>query len=351
MAYSIFMVFYNGLPIVNVFQTLITLKLLFVYFAVAYAIKYNKVELLSRFTRMLTGILLFSVIFVISDYVIPNVLFKLAIDRGITPGSFFSSRVLYSGFILLYSILLLSFKFNTEQRKYFIYKPNVYWGLLILSFVLIVLTFSRKEILLLLLVYTITFLYRNKGRARLFASVAIILLSPIILFFLWRVFGESVTENFNEGYVRYKIFIYALEIFEYYFPFGSGPGTYGTVMSKLYSEVYIAFQVPNSIIGYGNKIEGPIFDLFFVSLCAEYGLGVILVFYFIFQPFFSQKNYAVDNVIHIGLMRFNLFLMLVGIGFMVPIMGNVVGLLLFFLLGIITSRSFQVPVSLYFPVK
>ncbi|TOO39114.1 hypothetical protein CGH38_23125, partial [Vibrio parahaemolyticus] len=71
-----------------------------------------------------------SSLFVISDYLVPNILYTLAKDgrgiMGVTPGSFFGSRVLYSGFLLLYSILLLSFKYNNDSKRYFVYKPKVY---------------------------------------------------------------------------------------------------------------------------------------------------------------------------------------------------------------------------------
>lgn len=342
-AYSIFMIFRSNLPPINLLQTFFTLKYVFVFFVMAYALTYDRQRLLKEYTQFLTIVLLVSVLFVITDYVLPNVLFPLAKDgrgiMGITPGSFFSSRVLYSGFLLLYSILLLSFKFNDTSGRYFIYKPKVYWSLLFLAFFLIFLTFSRKELLLLLGAYGLTAMYKNKGLIRLLGTIALVAITPVILAGLWLVLGDSIQANFNENYVRYKIFYYAMEIFEYNFPFGSGPGTYGTVMSKMYTDVYTFFKVDKAIIGYGSQIEGPIFDLFFVSLIAEYGLGIIFVMWFIFQPFFAEKDGYVDQVVHVRLIRINAFLMLVGIGSMVPIMGNVIGLLLFFLLGILTSNN------------
>lgn len=341
--YSFFLIFKNNIPYVNLLQTFITLKYVFVFFIMAYSFEYDRRELLKDYTNFLTVVLLVSVFFTLTDYMLPNFIFPLAKDGrgilGITPGSIFASRVLYSGFLLLYSTLLLSFKFNEVSGKYFIYHPRVYWALLFLSLILIFATFSRKELLLLFVVYGITTLYRNKGVIRLLLTVFLIAITPAIFAGLWLVIGDSVLENFNENYVRYKIFYYAMEIFEYNFPFGSGPGTYGTVMSKMYTDVYTFFDVDKAIIGYGNQIEGPIFDLFFVSLIAEYGLGIIFVMWFIFQPFFSEKDSFVDEVVHVRLLRVNAFLMLVGIGSMVPIMGNMVGLMLFFLLGIVTSNN------------
>ncbi|MEZ9779161.1 hypothetical protein [Vibrio cyclitrophicus] len=341
--YSFFLVIRNQIPIVNVLQTLLTLKFVFVFFVIAFGLNADRPFILAKFTEALTCILLISSVFVFFDYASPNTLYTLAKDgrgiMGVTPGSLFGSRVLYSGFLLLYSILLLSFRYNEETGRYLIYKPKVYWFLLLLSFVFLFLTFSRKELLLLLVTYGVSVLYKNRGVVRLLSTVFLVVITPFILAGLWLVVGDSVLANFNENYVRYKIFYYAMEIFEYNFPFGSGPGTYGTVMSKMYTDVYTFFDVDKAIIGYGNQIEGPIFDLFFVSLIAEYGLGIIFVMWFIFQPFFSEKDGFVDEVIHVRLLRVNAFLMLIGIGSMVPIMGNMVGLMLFFLLGIVTSNN------------
>ncbi len=342
-SYSAFMVVRSGIPVINILQTFLTLKFVFVFFVMAYALNSDRPLILAKFTKALTYILLASSFFVIFDYLAPNFLYTLAKDgrgiMGVSPGSFFGSRVLYSGFLLLYSILLLSFKYCESRKRYFIYKPKVYWSLLGLAFVLLFLTFSRKELLILLVAYGVTVMYRNKGLIRLLGTIALIIITPVILSALWLVFGESIQANFNENYVRYKIFYYAMEIFEYNFPFGSGPGTYGTVMSKMYTDVYSFFKVDRAIIGYGSQIEGPIFDLFFVSLVAEYGLGIIFVMWFIFLPFVAEKDHYVDQFVHIKLIRINSFIMLMGIGFMVPIMGNMIGLLLFFLLGILTSNN------------
>jgi hypothetical protein len=199
-----------------------------------------------------------------------------------------------------------------------------------------VLTFSRKELLLLLIVYGTTFLYKSRGKQRLISILVLLFISPVCLLAFWLMAGGSIQANFNEGYVRYKIFYHAFDIFQAYFPLGSGPGTYGTLLSKFYTEVYTVFNVDKAIIGYGEKIEGPIFDLFFVSVMAEYGLGFIFVIYFIIQPFFVQKSPTINRHVNINLLRFNLALMLIVVGFMVPIMGNIIGLLLYFLLGILT---------------
>lgn len=344
--YSGLMVYLNNLPIINLFQTIITLKFLFVFFCVAYGLRENKLELLKAFTKVMITIFFISILFVISDYAFPNVIFDLAKDgrgiNGITPGSLFSSRVLYSEFLLLLSILLLSFKFNPNSGRYFFISPKLYWLILLLSFALLVLTFSRKELFLLIIAYVTSTILKSKGRKRFVSIFILIVLIPFIGIGFWGIVGSSIQGNFNEGYVRYKIFFYAFDIFQSYFPFGSGPGTYGTLFSKFYTEVYTSFSVDRAIIGYGSKIEGPIFDLFFVSLMAEYGLGIFFVIYFILLPLFVNKNPFVEEKVNIRLLRINLMLMILIIGFMVPIMGNIIGLLLYFLLGIMAYQPKKV---------
>ncbi|TOB86114.1 hypothetical protein CGJ95_23765, partial [Vibrio parahaemolyticus] len=83
-AYSAFMVFRNGIPVINILQTFLTLKFVFVFFVMAYALNTDRPMLLAKFTKALTYILLFSSLFVISDYLVPNILYTLAKDgRGI----------------------------------------------------------------------------------------------------------------------------------------------------------------------------------------------------------------------------------------------------------------------------
>lgn len=341
--YSVLLVIKNDLPIINILQTLITIKFLFVYFVVAYGIKSNKPDLLIKFIIFLTIVAVISFAFVLTDYAFPNFIYDLAKDGrgifGVTPGSIFGSRVLYSGFLLFYSVVLLSIRFDPLNNKYLIFKPYQYWTLLLLSLLFLFLTFSRKELVLLLAVYGIYSVYITKGKVRLAIYSLLVIIAPLVIASVWYVIGDSVVANFNENYVRYKIFISAAEIIEYYFPFGSGPGTYGTLLSKYYTQVYHFFDVDKAIIGYGDTISGPIFDLFFVSLAAEYGLAFILLLIFILLPFFSRKEHSVNKVIDISLLRFFLLLMIFGIGFMVPIMGNIVGLLIFFMLGIATSSE------------
>jgi len=109
-SYSAFMVVRSGIPVINILQTFLTLKFVFVFFVMAYALNSDRPLILAKFTKALTYILLASSLFVIFDYLAPNFLYTLAKDgrgiMGVSPGSFFGSRVLYSGFLLLYSIPL-----------------------------------------------------------------------------------------------------------------------------------------------------------------------------------------------------------------------------------------------------
>lgn len=107
------MVFRNGIPVINILQTFLTLKFVFVFFVMAYALNTDRPMLLAKFTKALTYILLFSSLFVISDYLVPNILYTLAKDgrgiMGVTPGSFFwiSCFILWISSLIQYFVIVI----------------------------------------------------------------------------------------------------------------------------------------------------------------------------------------------------------------------------------------------------
>ena len=130
-----------------------------------------------------------------------------------------------------------------------------------------------------------------------------------------------------------------MDIFNYYSPFGSGPGTYGYMMSKSYTLIYEKFEVSRSIIGWGKEVDGPIFDLFFVSMFAEYGVGIFLFFAVIIKIYRMEINYFIKGYFKLNLLRSFLLIEIFSVGFFVPILGNVVGFVIFSILGLLTANS------------
>ena len=215
---------------------------------------------------------------------------------GVSVGSFFASRVLYSEFLLLVLILLICIPEGSDGL-YFSSSRAFRPYTLALVVMMLVLTFSRKEILI-GAVILITH-YGNFSRIRpawaAKSAMAIMFLLAFVVFFI--AFMDLMLQNFSEGYVRFKIFMAAWDIFSSHFPLGSGPGTFGTAMSKSYTDVYLEFQVPTAVTGTSGEFDGPIFDLFFISFFAEYGLGAFLIFWLFVHPFRTTPTEVLTNIV------------------------------------------------------
>jgi len=105
------------------------------------------------------------------------------------------------------------------------------------------------------------------------------------------VMGEETNAEFTDKYVRFQMFGYAVQIMMDYFPIGSGPGTYGSLFSLEYTNIYDKYMVSNRIVyGVNDFGRGPIFDLFLISLTAEYGIGILIYFIFIYSLVPDKKE-------------------------------------------------------------
>lgn len=344
--YSFFLVAIEGLPLQNILQFFLSTKFLFIYLATSLVSPIRRQRYWLGLARVILFLFFLSLPFAALDFVKPNLIFQIAADErgfgGVSVGSFFASRVLYSEFLLLVLVLLICIPEGSENLFFPSFRklrPFV----LALAILTLVLTFSRKEILIgavILITHYGNFSRIRPAWAARSIMVVIFLLALLVFFFA---FMELLLQNFNEGYVRYKIFLSAWEIFSGHFPFGSGPGTFGTAMSKTYTEVYREFRVPTAVTGIGGEYNGPIFDLFFISFFAEYGLGAFLIFWLFLYPFRTKPAEALATVVDVRSFRLYLALIVFGAGFFVPIMGNVVGLLAFFALGLLSQSQSMVP--------
>jgi len=340
--YSLFLVGLERLPLQNIFQFFLSTKFVFIFLATSLVAPERRQRYWLGMSRVILFLFFLSLPFAALDFVAPNAIFEIAADergfRGISVGSFFASRVLYSEFLLLVLILLICIPEGSDHL-YFpssrAFRPYT----LTLVVVMLILTFSRKEILI-GAVILITH-YGNFSRIRpawaAKTAMAVMFLLAFVVFFI--AFMDLMLQNLSEGYVRFKIFLAAWDIFSSHFPLGSGPGTFGTAMSKDYTDVYREFQVPTAVTGKNGDFNGPIFDLFFISFFAEYGLGALLIFALFLYPFRTAPSEALRTVVDVRRFRLYLALVVFGAGFFVPIMGNVVGLLAFFALGLLTQSQ------------
>lgn len=339
--YAFLLVFINNLPYKNVVQHFITLKFLFVFLFFSYKSMDYKNIAFYTFLKILTVLYVVSLVLSIFHFIFPGLLMPLDTRgiNGITLSGVFFSRILYSEFLLLCLIIILTLRNSSNSLVSFIIRHKNF--LVIFTFLLIFLTFTRKDILIgLLLIY---FLYHNSlsRRNRLilyFFSFFVLLSLPLIntLFF-----NELNKQTFTDNQIRLVILNSGLEIFDYYKPLGSGPGTFGTIMSVEYDKIYHKFNVPDRVYkGYGDDERGPIFDVYFINMLVEYGLGIFFFFLICFSIYRSKYNSVMNNLIDVKLFRIAGFLFIFFSCLTVPIFNNIIGYLFFSFLGLMSlSKS------------
>lgn len=187
---------------------------------------------------------------------------------------YFTSRVAYAQFLVIAGIHLSFFTTGRSRMK-----------LLVLVGSLLFFTFSRKEIIYFLFIVPAYFALRSRhaiSARTIIVSITLALLLAINLFLTL----DVTMYEMGSDYVRLQILDYAIDILKDNFPFGTGPGTFGSIMSLEYTKVYNEYGVADRIVyGYGldGFDRGPIFDLFLGTLTTEYGIGTALFFLFIFS--------------------------------------------------------------------
>ena len=258
--------------------------------------------------------------------------------NGVTLLGFFQSRTLFSSFLVLLLIYLTNVKrfepFN-YRLKFIKYKNYI----IPLVLILILLTFTRKDLVFALgyFMYTSS---RGKGKYRYFLriiSVVIILVSPFLSRYF---FGDINKKTFVEDQIRTEILESGVNVFEEYFPFGSGPGTFGSIMSIEYQEVYKDVNVPTRIyLGYEGDKRGPIFDVFIISLLAEYGLGIILFAFIFFHIYNKRSPEIINQYLEEGKFKKHSLIYIILMSLTVPIFNNIIGLLFFSFFGLISESK------------
>jgi len=338
--YSLFLIFKNGIPISHIAQIVLTLKF-FIVFLYFYSKKNDyKKRFFLIFSDFLITLFLLSLLFSMLQLFFPGTIGEINPDgrgiRGVTAGGIFFSRILYSEFLLLFLVCTLTIKNSWGKLSNFILQNR--YKVVIVTLVFLLLTYSRKElgISFMLLYYLI--IDKVTERSKWLFSIILIGFLLVSSFFVWQLFADINASTFTNKQIRLIILLNAINIIVYYFPFGSGPGTFGSVMSLNYNAVYDKFNVPNAVVGYGGH-RGPIFDLFFVSLTAEYGLGILLFIMMIFYMVRTTTFSTIQHFFNIKKMRVSLFFSMFVISFFVPIFSNTIGYMIFIIFALISQRE------------
>ena len=153
-------------------------------------------------------------------------------------------------------------------------------------------------------------------------------------------FFSSANEiAFSDGYNRFKMADYSIQIIKTKFPFGSGVGTFGSQMSLNYGKTYDEFDIGPEMTGFDGE-RGPIYDSFLFTFTAEQGIGLFLYLYVIFSMLWKPPFEGIDLFRYIrNFMAFSLLI----ISFFAPVIMNSYGLISFSIIGLISqgARDFR----------
>jgi len=337
--YSFVLCLFYELPGTSYLQIVITSKFIIFYYYFSLKSANNKEVFFRYLLPFLSLIFWISVGISVAQFIKPGLLEAANKDgrgiNGVALQGIYLSRTLFSSFLVLLILILATLKGEIKNEVPIIFKYRKIF--IFFSLLLLFLTFTRKDLVFAMgfLVYLLcTSKTRYRGLLRGIAF-ALIIISP---FLSQKFFNKINEQTFTEDYVRLIILDSGLKVFDHYFPFGSGPGTFGSIMSIEYEEVYKELNIPERIYqGYGDQLRGPIFDVFIVALLAEYGLGLIffgLILYQIYrspsnellEDYFQNKNFKKYGIIYIVLTSLT-----------VPVLNTFQGFL-YFIIFAVTSK-------------
>lgn len=326
--YFLFLWFYNSLPARNILQIFLYIQIFIIYTwfnSNKYIYKNKQFHFLFRSAKIIFYI---SIIFVFVNIIEPGLIkgfygipptYGRGFD-GISITSFFGTRTAYSQFLLIFIVLVV---FNRNLTKKY---RNIF---LLISFVLLMMTFSRKETLVACLIL-ITLFWKKIDRSYIKLLIPI-LFGSIIIFYYLSFFNQANAAIFEESYIRWRIADYSFQIIEDFFPFGSGPGTFGSQLSMSYSKIYDLYNVPKAITGTVSE-RGPIFDSFIFSFTAEIGIGIIFYIYYYYKIYKAKLLYVFKGLNHIKLV---LIISIFLLSFFNPMIMNPVGFTLILILALV----------------
>ena len=339
--YSLFLIVYNSIPITHIMQIFITSKFLIIFLYFYTNSDAYKELLFRKLMKLIIFIFILSLSISILQFILPSYFHGYSPDgrgwMGINASGIFFSRISYSSFLVMSIILIMSIRVNHERLFQNIIKYR--YTFLVITLTLLVLTFARKEMIIgfVLLIYLFKDRIRRNSKFLFYILLFVLLILFTMLFYI--LFLDINNSTFTEKQIRFLMLIHSWDIFTYYFPFGSGPGTYGSIMSIDYTVVYEKFNVAKFIyLGYGDDVRGPIFDLYLFGLLAEYGLGLILILYMLKKIAFSDTIESIDYYMNSSKIKLALIVQLFIVSIFVPIFGNWIGFLIFTILGILSTK-------------
>ncbi|QIE59925.1 hypothetical protein G5B37_10215 [Rasiella rasia] len=196
--------------------------------------------------------------------------------------SFFGSGPSLAIFIMLFVAIwhYCHYSLKLKMERHHIFN-------LVLAILLGVLSFSRKEVFF-VFVFLVFFPYPSRNLINRWLKRLIFFTTVfcgLIVYYL-AFFGKANSVALDKDYIRWKIIRRSLEIYADHFPFGSGPGTFGSRVSLWMTDIYEKYNIGQDMLGWkaiGSK--GPIYDAFLFTLFTEIGIGIFILFFFIYKLF------------------------------------------------------------------
>ena len=201
----------------------------------------------------------------------------------------------------LSSILCLVLYFKTNNKKYII--------LASVFSVFIFSTIMKKSILSNCIIWFIYFFSKGTIKQKILQSVVFIFLFLSAAFFMRNALVDNISKNIDyvsdagEEHVRIAMYNAAFKIASDHFPFGTGTGTFGSLLSLYngYSKVYYDYNIylieplsPERVLeGEGHDL----FDTYWPHIIGELGvLGTLLFIVLWFYPIYKSRKYFNNKV-------------------------------------------------------
>ncbi|MDO6595891.1 hypothetical protein Q4512_03130 [Oceanihabitans sp. 2_MG-2023] len=255
-------------------------------------------------------------------------------DRGIGGFylvSFFGSGPSLANFMSLYIVFWYFYHYGFQEL---ITKRDK--RKLILAFVFLILSFSRKEVLFVFL-FMLFFPFPYRSQLRKWMKKTIVFVGIFAGLFIYYIvfFSKANQVAFGDKYIRWRIAEKSHEILMDNLPWGSGIGTFGSRVSLMATDVYEKYNVGPEMLGYEvlNQTRGPIYDAFMFTFTTELGIGILIFMFFFFKLFEAR---VWDRNKYKGYCKNFLIVYFLGLSFFQPVLISSFGYLcaIFFALTI-----------------
>lgn len=336
--YCSLLVLYRGMYPLGFFQVVIYSQFFFYFFYFLTLSQEDKNKTILSFKKIMAVfvyVIAFIAVFEAIDHTsFRNYMGVHSVKRGINYFyliSFFGSGPSLAIFITIFVALWHYCHYALQQA---IKSKHIFN--LVLAIVLGILSFSRKEVFF-IFIFLVFFPYPSRNQLNKWIKRLVFfttMFTGLVVYYL-AFFASANTVAFNKDYVRYKIVSKSAEIYADHFPWGSGPGTFGSRVSLWISDLYSRYNIGPDLLGWTEGSQGPIYDAFLFTLFTEIGIGIFIIF------FFTYKIIEAKTITNDAYGRFTknfLILFLLVLGMFAPMFTNNFGFVIMALAALMISN-------------